>query len=199
MGHQLDKLLSFDRDVRNVAFWYLATDRNRKRWAMRVGGFQEVFQEAAVTLLNRPPNESYERYSWITLLLHQLDWSLSRLWKPLQKEMIARKGVKKHIRESYVQDFYRRACVEELQKAIDKVLRDLTEREQEIVTLRWGLDGEEPLTLEKIGSIFKVTQRRIWHIERGAIHKLQMPSRAQFLAPHLDSVDKKELNDRTGR
>jgi RNA polymerase primary sigma factor len=52
-------------------------------------------------------------------------------------------------------------------------LQKLRPREREIVSLRYGLGGEEPKTLEEIGSLHGVTRERIRQIEMGALRKLR--------------------------
>ena len=52
-------------------------------------------------------------------------------------------------------------------------LKHLTPREAEIVTLRFGLDGQEPRTLDKVGEKFKVTRERVRQIQEVALNKLR--------------------------
>ena len=56
-------------------------------------------------------------------------------------------------------------------------MKDLTDREQEVITLRFGLDGNQPHTLEEVGQMFHVTRERIRQIEAKALRKLGAPSR----------------------
>jgi RNA polymerase primary sigma factor len=56
---------------------------------------------------------------------------------------------------------------------IRRHVKHLTPREAEIVTLRYGLDGQEPWTLDKVGKKFKVTRERIRQIQEIAINKLR--------------------------
>lgn len=60
-----------------------------------------------------------------------------------------------------------------LKESIKELLSILTPREREIVILRYGIDGEEPKTLEEIGKIYKVTRERIRQIEVKAMKKLK--------------------------
>lgn len=75
---------------------------------------------------------------------------------------------------------------EELRNDISNAMDTLTDREREILTLRFGLADGHPCTLEEIGRIFKTTKERIRQIEAKAIRKLQGPSRSQQLVSHLD-------------
>jgi len=64
---------------------------------------------------------------------------------------------------------------------LEKVLSTLTEREQKILALRFGLTGEEPLTLEEVGRRFGLTRERIRQLEAKALAKLRHPSRSAAL------------------
>jgi RNA polymerase primary sigma factor len=56
------------------------------------------------------------------------------------------------------------------------VLRTLTEREQRVLELRFGLDGRRPKTLDEVGREFRVTRERVRQIEAKALSKLRHPS-----------------------
>lgn len=64
---------------------------------------------------------------------------------------------------------------------LDRVMSTLTEREQMILRLRFGLTGEEPLTLEEVGRRFGLTRERIRQLEAKALAKLRHPSRSAAL------------------
>jgi RNA polymerase primary sigma factor len=84
-----------------------------------------------------------------------------------------------------------------LREQLTEVLETLTEREQEVLALRYGLfDGQEK-TLEEIGIIFNVTRERIRQIEAKALRKLQHPSRSRKLKDFLDYTPtiKDEIDD----
>jgi RNA polymerase primary sigma factor len=63
------------------------------------------------------------------------------------------------------------------QKQLDRVLDVLDDREQRIIRFYFGLDGNEPLTLEEIGSLMDLTRERIRQIKERAFSKLRHPSR----------------------
>lgn len=69
---------------------------------------------------------------------------------------------------------------------IEKVLSTLSEREAQIIRLRFGIDTKYPMTLEEVGRIFKVTRERVRQIEAKAIRKLRHPSRSQLLRGHIE-------------
>lgn len=73
-----------------------------------------------------------------------------------------------------------------LKEALEEALDSLTEREEMVVRLRWGLDEQDPKTLEEVGRIFGVTRERVRQIEAKAIRKLRHPSRSQRLREFLD-------------
>jgi len=73
-----------------------------------------------------------------------------------------------------------------LKDHLDEVLHTLTEREAKVLTLRFGLDGGQPKTLEEVGKVFGVTRERIRQIEAKALRKLKHPSRRKKLQDYLD-------------
>ena len=68
-----------------------------------------------------------------------------------------------------------------LKEKINEVLEELSDQEQKVLRLRFGLDDDIPKTLEEIGKIFGVTRERIRQIEAKAIRKLRHPSRLKQL------------------
>ena len=73
-----------------------------------------------------------------------------------------------------------------LTEAVGEVLGELSEREQEIVRLRFGLDGGQAKTLEEVGKEFGVTRERIRQIEAKTLAKLRHPQRSQRLREFLE-------------
>lgn len=69
----------------------------------------------------------------------------------------------------------------ELKTVIQGLLSDLKERERRVLTYRFGLNGEDPMTLEEVGAIFGLTRERIRQIESKAIKRLRHPSRSKLL------------------
>jgi RNA polymerase primary sigma factor len=74
-----------------------------------------------------------------------------------------------------------------LTEAVGEVLGELSEREQEIVRLRFGLDGGQAKTLEEVGQEFGVTRERIRQIEAKTLAKLRHPQRSQRLREFLEA------------
>jgi RNA polymerase primary sigma factor len=74
-----------------------------------------------------------------------------------------------------------------LHEAVEQVLGELSEREQEIVRMRFGLDGAQAKTLEEVGKEFGVTRERIRQIEAKTLAKLRHPQRSQKLREFLES------------
>jgi len=68
-----------------------------------------------------------------------------------------------------------------LRDQISKLLDTLTEREQRVLILRFGLQDGRSRTLEEVGKEFHVTRERIRQIEAKALRKLRHPSRAKML------------------
>ena len=73
-----------------------------------------------------------------------------------------------------------------LKEQLIEVLGTLTEREQKVLRLRFGLDDGRARTLEEVGKEFNVTRERIRQIEAKALRKLRHPSRSRKLKDYLD-------------
>ena len=73
-----------------------------------------------------------------------------------------------------------------LKEQLDEVLGTLTEREQKVLRLRFGLDDSRARTLEEVGKEFNVTRERIRQIEAKALRKLRHSSRSRKLKDYLD-------------
>jgi len=81
---------------------------------------------------------------------------------------------------------YEETSKELLRESIEEVLGSLDERETKVLSLRFGLMGETPKTLEEVGKIFNVTRERIRQIEAKALRKLRHPSRRKKLQDYLE-------------
>ncbi len=73
-----------------------------------------------------------------------------------------------------------------LKEELEQVMESLTDRERNILTLRFGLEDGSPKTLEEVGTIFRVTRERIRQIEAKALKKLRHPSRSRRLQTFLE-------------
>ena len=74
-----------------------------------------------------------------------------------------------------------------LREQLIEVLNSLTDREQKVLRLRFGLDDGKARTLEEVGKEFNVTRERIRQIEAKALRKLRHPSRSRKLKDYLES------------
>ena len=72
-----------------------------------------------------------------------------------------------------------------LKEELDNVLLTLTEREEKVLKLRFGLEDGQCRTLEEVGQIFGVTRERIRQIEAKALRKMRHPSRSKKLKDFL--------------
>ena len=73
-----------------------------------------------------------------------------------------------------------------LKEQLNEVLGTLTEREQKVLKLRFGLKDGKTRTLEEVGEVFGITRERIRQIEAKALRKLRHPSRSKRLKDYLD-------------
>jgi len=97
--------------------------------------------------------------------------------------------------DSYLEDFIEdrsgpsptRSAHEFLRRReVEKILSTLSEREAQIIRLRFGIGTGYPRTLEEVGRIFNVTRERVRQIEAKAIRKLRHPSRSRPLREYLE-------------
>ena len=72
------------------------------------------------------------------------------------------------------------------QERLDDVLNTLTEREEKVLRLRFGLGDGYPRTLEEVGSVFNVTRERVRQIEAKALRKMRHPTRARELKAFVE-------------
>jgi RNA polymerase primary sigma factor len=79
-----------------------------------------------------------------------------------------------------------RATFSMLREELANALQSLTERERQVVTLRFGLEDGRARTLEEVGKEFNVTRERIRQIEAKALRKLRHPSRSKRLKDFLN-------------
>jgi len=91
----------------------------------------------------------------------------------------------------FIEDHDARAPAEEasftlLREQLDEVLKTLTDREQRVLRLRFGLDDGRARTLEEVGQKFGVTRERIRQIEAKTLRKLRHPSRSKKLKDYLE-------------
>jgi RNA polymerase primary sigma factor len=73
-----------------------------------------------------------------------------------------------------------------MQENVRDVIASLSDREAKVLKMRFGLDGQKPMTLEEVGREFGVTRERIRQIESKALRKLRHPSRRLKLKDYLE-------------
>ncbi len=74
-----------------------------------------------------------------------------------------------------------------LKEQTASLLKTLNPREERIIRMRFGIDGDSERTLEEVGNTFAVTRERIRQIEAKALRKLRHPSRSDKLRAFLES------------
>lgn len=87
--------------------------------------------------------------------------------------------------KNYIDTIFDNLAQSNLKENIDLLLQDLDEREKNILILRFGLNGNKELSLEEVGSIYKVTRERIRQIEAKALRKLRHPYRRKKIVDFL--------------
>ncbi len=90
------------------------------------------------------------------------------------------------IKDEHAEDPANMTAFTVFQDKLDEVLGSLTEREEKVLRLRFGLGDGYPRTLEEVGSVFNVTRERVRQIEAKALRKMRHPTRAKDLKPFLD-------------
>ncbi|MDA7949885.1 MAG: sigma-70 family RNA polymerase sigma factor [Pirellulaceae bacterium] len=80
---------------------------------------------------------------------------------------------------------------EALKQRIQSLMSDLSQRERDILQLRYGLKDGNSYTLEEVGKIFSVTRERVRQIESKAVRKLQQPYRSRSLACFVEGLEEK--------
>ena len=81
------------------------------------------------------------------------------------------------------------ASNELLKDELYSIMKDLTDREERVLRLRYGLDDGRPCTLEEVGREFGVTRERIRQIEAKALRKLRHPTRARRLGDYHEDTN----------
>ena len=84
--------------------------------------------------------------------------------------------------DSTVKEFLQRS----LRKKIEEVLKTLSEKEAQVIRLRYGLDDDEPKTLDEIGKIMGISRERVRQIEKKALKKLKMNKTLNALRGYLN-------------
>ena len=138
--------------------------------------------------LNAWPSHQIELYDgWI------LRFSYFYTHRTNSVEQIGPSTIPVEEKVQYCEEIYRRwgtpadaAAFTMLKEQLEDVLSTLTDREQKVLRLRFGLDDGRARTLEEVGKEFNVTRERIRQIEAKALRKLRHPSRSRKLKDYLD-------------
>jgi RNA polymerase primary sigma factor len=149
--------------------------------------FFKVFHELVKELGREPTAEEISLRANIPP--EKVEMVLSLVSQPLSLEMPV--GDDEQRLSDFIEDVECESPAEgceanELSELTREILASLQPREEKILRLRFGLDGQPGETLEKIGKSFKVSKERIRQIEKKALRKLRHPSKQELLKPYLD-------------
>jgi RNA polymerase primary sigma factor len=114
------------------------------------------------------------------------------LEKPVGEEEDSEFGA--FIADEHAESPYDRAVEILTREALRGALENLSYRERRVLELRYGLDGQDPYTLEEVGRTFNVTRERIRQIEHRSLAKLQKLPQAQQLRDEAESVSERRLS-----
>jgi len=137
-----------------------------------------------------PNNEQLAKEAGITssqLKNVQLIPSTTSLDKPINTDD-GEGTIEQFISDPHSSSMTDKASFVYLQDQLEKVLSTLTEREEEILRLRFGMDDGMPKTLEEVGVVFSLTRERIRQIEKKALKKMRHRSRSDKLRKVLDKL-----------
>lgn len=86
----------------------------------------------------------------------------------------------------FPEETYEAVGLQFLNDKLAEVLSTLTERQEKVIRLRFGLDDGYPMTVDEVGNVFNVTRERVRQIEARAMKRLRHPARANLLKSYLE-------------
>jgi RNA polymerase primary sigma factor len=72
-----------------------------------------------------------------------------------------------------------------LKEDVRSLLATLSDKEREIIELRFGLEGKTPMSLKEIGELYNLTKERIRQIEKKALERLRNPSKSKMVESYI--------------
>lgn len=115
--------------------------------------------------------------------LEDVEKIVARHRRPYSLDMMVEEDI--DILDLYQEDPDEQITLFELQEQLTAVLHTLSEREDGVISMRFGLTTGEPMTLDEIGKVYGVTRERIRQIESKTMDKLRHPSRSDVLRTYL--------------
>ena len=146
----------------------------------------DLIQEGTLALMKAV--EKYEYKSGFIFSNYAAEWIEQSISQAIvtQKELTSIPNVKDIVEEEDYSNIPKSVTNYFRKQEIEKVLATLSEREQKIIRLRFGIDSGYPRTLEEVGKMFNVTRERVRQIEAKAIRKLRHPSRTKMLKDYSE-------------
>ena len=181
--------ISYNPNIDNLGLFKRALYIVEKNWGREFDGNEKMLDEI-VKLMNEFIDDKHS-ISYLEKFKNKI--------RMLYPESIEKIKEKTSLDDENEEDFYsdiesnitysEKAEDNLIRKNIDDILKTLTEREQKILTMRFGLDGGNPKTLEDVGRKFDVSRERIKQIEAKALRKLRHPSRSKTIKGIYDYMN----------
>ena len=164
-----------------------------KRYVGRGMLFLDLIQEGNLGLIKAV--EKFDYHKGFKFSTYATWWIRQAITRAISQEPVSLETPIGEEEDSHLGDFIQddnvpvpaeAAAQTLLKEQLDEVLDTLTEREQKVLRLRFGMDDGRARTLEEVGKEFDVTRERIRQIEAKALRKLRHPSRSRKLRDYLD-------------
>lgn len=171
------------QQIDRLILWWVSRSRKRYHRVMRRSSVRDFVQDVWTDLLSQFRNGKQVSWSLSTVVLNQCKWTLAgRTPRRPDRTYNAMPLKLQYARKVIFDD-----CVE-FDLAIAKTLRLLPWRQAAVIRAIYGLLGESPMTLRKIGKILKISKERVRQIGNQGLCEIMRPSNNVYLLPFTDDV-----------